>query len=122
MTDPVDFPAGDRVAFAAGGPGAIALLRPSNGEEVGRLCYALPEPGILVIEALEVAPEFRGYGVGSEAAGLIVEGARSHGCTRVRALAPGRIGLSVYFWTRMGFRPLHGKAPAEGIWFERTLD
>jgi hypothetical protein len=39
-----------------------------------------------------------------------------------RALwAPPDLGLAVYFWSRMGLRPLNGPGPDGGIWFERVL-
>ena len=113
-------PPGERVRFAPSRKGA-QIIRAADGVEAGEVRYGSGAPGELIIEALVIAPAYRGYGLGSEAARLVVDDARESGVHTVRALAPGQIGLSVYFWTRMGFRPRHGEAPKEGIWFERRL-
>lgn len=96
------------------------VVRLSDGATVGEIDIEEDADG-LWIGRIEVAPEHRGYGAGSEAAWLLAEALREQGVKRIRAWAPPNIGLAVYFWTRMGFRPLHGPGPHGGIWFERML-
>jgi len=62
----------------------------------------------------------RGYGAGSAAAtALLRKLARRYPV--VRTWAPPDRGLAVYFWVRMGFRPVAGEGPDGGLWFEQTL-
>jgi hypothetical protein len=68
-----------------------------------------------------VEPAARGYGLGSEAAGLLRDAAARAGFATLRARSHPDLGLSVYFWTRMGLHPLVGPGPEGGIWFEREL-
>lgn len=114
---------GERVQLRMQGePGTEAReieITSPEGERLGRL--TLREEGEeVVIEALCIAPERRGYGAGSEALALLLEGL-PRGVRRLRAWAPGTLGLAVYFWIRHGFRPLFGPGPDEGIWFERLV-
>ena len=77
--------------------------------------------GQLVAWSLVIEPEFRGYGAGSESAHRLRDEARTAGFEVLRAVAAPDLGLSVYFWTRMGLHPLHGEGPNGGLWFERQL-
>ena len=74
----------------------LALLRPDA-----------PEPGDATITFLAMQPERRYRGLGGEA-GLAVEAlAREKlGAKRVYVGVPEWRGLAVYFWLRLGFRPL----------------
>ena len=94
------------VARPGGGPCGSFLLK-SDGDA-------------LVIQCLSIDEAERGYGLGSEAAHLLRSAAIAGGWTRLRAWAPPDRGLAVYFWSRMGFRPLFGERPGGGIWFERV--
>ena len=96
------------------------IVRPSDGAPVGEINIDEDAQGPWITR-LEVAPEYRRYGAGSEAAWLLAEALRARGVGRIRAWAPPDVGLAVYFWSRMGFRPLHGPGPNGGIWFERRL-
>ncbi|GAB4326698.1 MAG: hypothetical protein Kow0010_09930 [Dehalococcoidia bacterium] len=81
-----------------------------------------PLPGnVLFVRSLCIGEPYRSYGAGSEAARMLVESAASAGFKALRAWADPNLGLSVYFWIRMGLRPLHGPGPGGGIWFERRL-
>ncbi len=79
----------------------------------------MAEPAALFVETLLIEPEHRGYGCGSDAARLLRSYAERGPWQLVRAWAPPHLGLAVYFWSRMGLRPLHGEGPNGGIWFER---
>ena len=111
---------GDRVKLVAEGAAALGVVRLNDGARVGEIRLSL-EAGELVIDGLCVDAEHRSYGAGSEAAWLLVSAARSAGVALLRAWAYPNLGLSVYFWTRMGFSPRHGEGPEGGIWFERAL-
>lgn len=97
----------------------VAIIRLRDQAIVGGIALSHDSPtGTLTIERLCVDEPQRGYGAGSEAAALLLAAAESS-FEHVRAWAPPRLGLAVYFWVRMGLRPLHGEGPEGGIWFER---
>lgn len=100
--------------------GRIVILRRDSRETVGSV-EVEPEGPVLFARALCIEEELRGYGLGSEAAHLIRRAAESAGFAALRAWAPPDRGLAVYFWFRMGLRPLHGEGPEGGIWMERPL-
>jgi len=112
---------GQRVELVPAGPGSLAVVRLKDGRNVGRLEVMSGGPGELIAWELCIDKAERGYGAGSEAARLFVLAARKAGWTTIRARARPQFGLSVYFWMRMGFRPLHGEGPDGGIWFVRRL-
>lgn len=107
-----------RLDLAPGGQGAI--VRRADGSRVGEFAI-VEDSNALIIDALCVDAAARGYGLGSEAAGLLREACAEHCRGRIRAWAPPDRGLAVYFWSRMGFRPLFGERPGGGIWFERSV-
>ena len=90
----------------------------------GRICgrFALGgDDDVLAIDILCIDEAERGYGLGTEAAQLLRDGAAAGGWAVLRAWAPPDRGLAVYFWSRMGLHPLFGERPGGGIWFEREL-
>jgi hypothetical protein len=91
-----------------------------SDEAVGTLALSASGHHLDVLH-IWVAPPFRGYGAGSEAARLLEQGARDSDITSLRAWAHPGLGLSTYFLMRMGYRPLHGDGPNGGLWFTRTL-
>lgn len=97
----------------------LAIRRQVDDTVVGAIELAQRD-GTLHIQSLVVDPEHRGYGAGSEAARLLVD-AMPASVERVTAWAPPEIGLAAYFWSRMGFRPVHGEGPDGGLLFERQL-
>ena len=114
---------GERVSVEIRWSGDVAsgaLSRLSDGLAAGEI-ELRADASTLVVERLEVARAFRAYGLGSESARLLREYAESGPWTLLRAWAPPNLGLSVYFWSRMGLRPLHGEGPNGGIWFERPV-
>jgi hypothetical protein len=112
---------GERVRLTAAAPDVLAIIRIADDITVGSIILS-EEPNGLRIERLCIEQEHRSYGAGSEAAYLLVTGARNNGIPRLRAWAHPNLGLSVYFWTRMGFSPRHGEGPEGGIWFERVVE
>lgn len=110
---------GERVALEPSANSERVLLRRLvDGTEVGFATLARAGDA-LVIVALVVDEPFRGYGIGSEAARLLIESAATSGYARVRASAPPHRGLATYFWYRMGLRASHGEGPNGGLLFER---
>ena len=72
------------------------------------------------IERLCIDEGARGYGAGSATATALLRSlARRYPV--VRTWAPPDRGLAVYFWVRMGFRPVPGEGPNGGLWFEQVL-
>lgn len=113
---------GERVELVPDGADRLTVVRASSGEALGRVGVrrGLAQDELLIWE-LCIEPEHRGYGAGSEAARLLAGAATAAGWAGLRARAHPEYGLSVYFWIRMGFRPLHGEGPDGGIWFVRDL-
>ncbi|MGE0598081.1 MAG: GNAT family N-acetyltransferase [Dehalococcoidia bacterium] len=108
---------GERFRIEREGEG-IAISRIDDGSKVGSIALEAIDQG-LFIYSLCVDEAHRSYGAGSEAARLLNEACEASRVTVVRAWAAPNLRLSVYFWIRMGFRPLHGEGPDGGIWFER---
>ena len=111
---------GERVRLEADGSQRYRIIRKRDGIEAGEACLSF-EGETLFIEKLEVATEFRSYGLGTESAHLLRDSAKVAGFTLFRSWAAPDLGLSVYFWTRMGLHPLQGEGPKGGIWMERRL-
>lgn len=111
---------GSRVRLVADGPDLLAVIRTSDGQRVGEISVENRSESIY-IERLCIETPFRSYGAGSEAAWLLVAAAQEAGIERLLARAHPDLGLSVYFWSRMGFSPRHGEGPDGGIWFERRV-
>jgi hypothetical protein len=59
-----------------------------------------------VIEFVGVQPAHARRGYGHAGAALVEEEMRTAGVTRIFAAAPGIHGIDVYFWIRLGYRPL----------------
>lgn len=80
----------------------------ADGELVGALGYRLHDPreGCCTLYLAVVAPERRGFGLGSEAVRAL-EGqlATNVGTRCFRALVPESMGLAFYFWLRLGYQP-----------------
>lgn len=100
------------------GSSGVAVIRLTDGVAVGRMQLETRDGGLFV-RSLCIDAEHRGYGAGSEAATLLNRLCDEAKVPAVKAWAAPNLGLSVYFWIRMGFRPLHGEGPEGGIWFER---
>ena len=107
---------GQRVNLRATGQG-FDVVRLRDAATVGsvRLNVAAEE---LVVHSLCIDEPHRSYGAGSESARLLLEAAEAAGFVTVRAWAHPSLGLSAYFWIRMGLTPLHGEGPEGGIWYE----
>ena len=97
------------------------ITAPTGGQALGHVSLE-DEGDTLVIRELCIDAARRGLGAGSECARLIRGYAEAGRWRALRAWAPPDVGLAVYFWSRMGFRPLFGDGPDGGIWFERRFE
>ena len=86
-----------------------------------------PLPGCARVELIAVAPEGRRLGTGGRAA-LALERRLAKTAQRAYVRVPSRIGIALYFWLRLGYRPLTQRgwpvAPAGGdasVWMVREL-
>lgn len=118
---------------AARNASEAVLIAGADGEPIGLAVLRAEYPGAAdaAITFLAMQPERRFRGLGGEA-GLAVEGlARERlGVHRVFVGVPEGRGLAVYFWLRLGFRPLSavespdarlglGPESLPGIWMVR---
>jgi hypothetical protein len=78
-----------------------------------------PEPGAVSFLFLAIDPVRRFRGLGGEAGLIIERHIRARlGTTRFYAPIPDGRGLAVYFWLRLGYRPLvqlHSPGPLIGL-------
>lgn len=87
---------------------------------------AAPERDAAQVDFLAVAPEQRRLGIGGSMV-LGVERRLKRKAQRLYALVPASIGLALYFWLRLGYRPLaKKKSPAmaksnDSVWMVREL-
>ena len=92
------------------------------------LAYQLgsPQPKTANVQLLAVAPGRRRLGTGSLAA-LALEKRLRPSASGIYVLVPARLGLALYFWLRLGYRPLtQDEWPARpkrgsAVWMVRGL-
>jgi GNAT superfamily N-acetyltransferase len=111
----------ERFRLEHGAAGSVAVFRTSDEQCVGE-ARVKRRGATLVIESVCIDASERGFGAGSESVVLLAQAARAAGCSAMESWAPASLGLAVYFWMRMGFRPRFGRAAAgDGVEFEREL-
>jgi GNAT superfamily N-acetyltransferase len=97
------------VSLLPGREGEAFALVLVGGEPAGYVGYAL-HAGLLTILALAIEPARRNLGFGAEAIYALEE---LNSAARALALVPLGNGLAVYFWLRVGYRPVfasdHGR-------------
>lgn len=85
-----------------------------------------PDRKAALVQFLAVRPERRRLGVGGRVA-LALEERLAPSVERLYVVVPARIGLALYFWLRLGYRPLTQRewpAPPEeppAVWMVRSL-
>jgi GNAT superfamily N-acetyltransferase len=92
------------------------------------LAYELhtPKRDAARIDLLAVAADKRRLGIGSRAA-LALEKRLARPAKRIYVAVPARIGLALYFWLRLGYRPLtqgewpQGPEDPPSAWMVREL-
>jgi GNAT superfamily N-acetyltransferase len=87
---------------------ATAGAAPSRGEPAGVISYRLraPRRGEATCELIALAPPYSRRGVGMHAVALLEERVRRAGARRMFAPAEEKHGIAMYFWIRLGYRPL----------------
>ncbi len=124
-TDAIGGRAGEPGLFArvAAGDAAYWILRAGGGREaVGAVAARLEADGALRWTWVGVAAPVRGWGLGGAAVTALERTAHRLGATSARARTPEANGIALYFWLRLGYRPLAaGPWPAEcaGTWMVR---
>ena len=112
------------------------LISDKAGEALGLILLLTdrPEPGAVSIPLVAVAPQRRFKGLGGEAVLAVEREVRSRwGTQRCYAPVPDGRGLAVYFWLRLGYRPLTtaqapwplaglSDEPRRGIWMLREAN
>jgi GNAT superfamily N-acetyltransferase len=84
------------------------LISDADGVRIGMavIFRDWPAPGAATIAFLTVEPDRRFRGLGGEAGIELERNLRRLGYDRIYAPVPEGRGLGVYFWLRLGFRPL----------------
>ena len=108
--------------------GRNGALIADEGAPLGVLDYQLraPQRDSARVRLLAVRPDHRRLGVARRAA-LALEERLRESASRCYVLVPARLGLALYFWLRLGYRPLTQReqpAPPEeppAVWVVRSL-
>ncbi|MDP9238304.1 MAG: GNAT family N-acetyltransferase [Chloroflexota bacterium] len=127
----------DALGHADAGQALLARLRTEktlrarvierDGDAVGVILYRLhaPKRGAAIIELVATPPSAARLGTGMTAAALAEDELRAEKVRRVYAPAPAVHGISMYFWIRLGYRPLlspEWPCRLEGVaWLVRDL-
>ena len=113
---------GFAIADAAGDPVGLGVVRPEG-----------PRPGAATFAFVTIDPARRYAGLGGEAAlAAEAQARRRWPVDELLAPVPEGRGLAVYFWLRLGYRPLTGaeapwqllglaEQPYAGIWLSCAL-
>ena len=82
-----------------------AAITDIAGEEIGFVGFAI-DGEWLEVGWIEVKEDRRRWGLGMDAVRLLEdEAARRWGVHEARAEVPVGVGLALYFWLRLGYRP-----------------
>lgn len=114
---------GDALARALGDE---CVLVPRAGDAFIAYDAGLPDRRSATVSLLAVPPGERRLGTGGRVA-LALEARLARSIDRIYTIVPARIGLALYFWLRLGYRPLtQGEWPAEpedkpSAWMVREL-
>jgi hypothetical protein len=112
--------------------GSGVLINDGEGARIGAAVVLrdTPAAGCATLPFLAIQPEWRFRGLGGEAGLALDVHLRRHGVAKVYAPVPDGRGLALYFWLRLGFRPLLQREspgplvgvspePVRGIWMLR---
>ncbi len=95
--------------------GVLVIEREGESEPIGIVEHELGG-GWLTVPFIALAKAYRGWGYGSEAVRLLEEWAVREGSVeRFRADVPVRNGLGLYFWLRLGYRPVVAGRVSRGL-------
>ncbi len=110
----------------AGSVGSTHVLTNDDASAFIAFQTAAPEADAAQVDFLAVVPGQRRLGIGGSMA-LGVERRLKSKAERLYALVPATIGLALYFWLRLGYRPLtrKGSPPTpssnESVWMVRII-
>lgn len=95
-----------------------------TGDDIGIVTYRIAEPAMIEFVGVQPTQARRGYG--HAGAALVEEILRASGAGAIYAPASAIHGIAVYFWIRLGYRPLlQDEFPCkrDGVaWLKRDLD
>jgi GNAT superfamily N-acetyltransferase len=96
------------------------LISDSESVAIGLAIVRLNAPlaSAATVPFLAIEPSRRFRGLGGEAALALDRHIRAHGIDKVFAPVPDGRGLAVYFWLRLGYRPLsaaQAPLPVQGL-------
>ena len=97
----------------------LVLSDGTNQEPVGLILMALddPEPGWVTVALLAIAgPERRDLAAWAVA---MLEARLRGEASHIRAGVPPDVGLALYFWLRLGYRPV---VSGQGLWMISDLE
>jgi hypothetical protein len=106
--------------------GSRATVIVRDGSDAGLAVYRrAPKRGAALIEIVATPPSLARRGSGMMAAALIEQALRTDRVRTLYAPAPAMHGIAVYFWIRLGYRPLlraQWPCEREGVaWLVREL-
>jgi GNAT superfamily N-acetyltransferase len=112
--------------------GRGVLVSDAGGEPIGAavVLFGVPDRASASVPLIAIDPQRRFRGLGGEAGLALERHLGSLGIERVYAPVPEARGLAVYFWLRLGYRPLSAGdmpgppagldgSPMAGIWMVR---
>ncbi len=123
-----EHPGASLIARIGAGAPPLARIIERDNEPVGIIICSLhaPRPGAAIIEIVATKRDAARRGSGMAAAAAIEDELRTAGLTTIFAPAPAVHGIDVYFWIRLGYRPIaRNMWPCEtaGVaWLQRDLD
>ena len=116
--------AADALWETVGRPNTLVSGKPDIESFVAYELVA-PRRDAAQIVLLAVTPDRRRLGIGQRTV-LSLERRLTRSAARCFVLVPARLGLALYFWLRLGYRPLTQQDwPAQqeaGLWMVRQLD
>jgi hypothetical protein len=105
---------------------AAAQIVERGGAECGIVRTTYVSDSRTAIQLVAMLPSAARSGAGMAAAALVEAELRRAGARSIIAPAPERHGIAVYFWIRLGYRPLsrvEWPASCDGVaWFAREFD
>jgi hypothetical protein len=119
-------PSPTRLIIERDAQGALSTAAPGS-VPVGVIAVRVhaPKRGETIIELVATPAERARTGAGMQAAALLEEDLRARGVQRIYAPASEAHGIAMYFWIRLGYRPLlrcEWPCTREGVaWLARDL-
>jgi hypothetical protein len=120
----VGFSACDAASLIADPARTVAVIT-RDGRPVGLIAHRLGAPDSAIIELVATPPEKARAGAGMRAAALLEAMLHMRGVNTIFAPVPEVHGIAMYFWIRLGYRPLlRGDWPRAcdgAVWVRRDI-